>query len=384
VFSLNAEYIKDKFRMSAAKSKMPYNKIIDWLIDNKFMVLKKKHVKDVSCAEYIFTDVCFRKDEEYILKDQFIINMMNRYPKRKLPELALERQWQVDVMKRLTIDQFTKNILFNTLLSEEVINKKNAIKCEEEKDNKDFDPDLLYTYKQYRVLVNHVLDSIIFGDIRYTDDNKSHRLYTTLTNLMKEFRSCLRLDGEELVNLDIANSQPAIVANLCRPIFRSKFQKVLKELLGADFKYPDEADCKAFIDLAISGELYEDIQEKMNITREEAKKYNMVFFFGPAFRKNNPAYDYLEEYHPAVFNFIKRIKTLLKGYNAYKRFAILCQRLESEIVLSRVGKELFKAGIQFMTIHDSFLVKESDKTKARVIIGSVFDRDDIKLTIKEE
>ena len=66
--------------------------------------------------------------------------------------------------------------------------------------------------KTYRESVEAVRN----GEWWMDSDPKTGRLFSNLTNLKRELRGHLRVEGQGLVEIDIKNSQPTFLALLCR------------------------------------------------------------------------------------------------------------------------------------------------------------------------
>ncbi len=97
------------------------------------------------------------------------------------------------------------------------------------------------------------------GDIYYSVDNTSRRFHSNLTNLPESLRQFIRINGHQLANIDIKNSQPYLSIILLKdPGKVSQFAKS-KELsmLLQTLQGIDSMDVTMFIYLTIKGKLYE-------------------------------------------------------------------------------------------------------------------------------
>ena len=248
------------------------------------------------------------------------------------------------------------------------------------------------------------------------------RFHTPLTRMMSEFRSCLRLDGERVVNLDIANSQPLFLGLL--------FLKVLSKEQGSihpEFVLPEEVDelakalsqynlnlpednpnlpsscsrpptppytmgelnkvegvgedVKQYVQLTQKGELYDFLGNKSSLTRKEFKQslFRDVFF-GQNYLKNELTVEF-ERLFPSVMAFIRKIK---KG--KYARLAWIMQKEESKLIIDGVCGRLMREHPEMpvLTIHDSIMTTARWVEIARRVIMEEFAAAGLTPTIRTE
>ena len=215
--------------------------------------------------------------------------------------------------------------------------------------------------KPFCIEVNEILlNKIRNGDLNCVIDQKSGRMFTAITNLSKELRGCLRINGGKMVELDIASSQPLLISRL----------------------YP--ADSKELIkyrDLVETGEFYEFMQREMfdSYTRDQIKTLTYKYMFGPT---GNPrCADYakvFEEHFPEMHRILINEK---KSHIGHRLVAIRMQYLEASVVLGVAAKECIDLGIDIVTIHDSFMVEPKHESKVVEILTKSF-QDKLDLTPK--
>lgn len=191
----------------------------------------------------------------------------------------------------------------------------------------------------------------IENDIFRVDRNETNRrLDYNLTNMKSNMLEFLRLDGEELIELDISNAQFSILS-------------FLSEDLDEDF-----------VELSRSGKLYEFISNKCNITKEEAKEK----MFRVAFDKVKSSQDDIRNLFPKTMFFIDEYK---KKYS-YKAFSNLCQNTESIIMIDGLLNRLIDLGYDVFTIHDAIRVKKSQVDLVRDEINKYFNEIDFKCNLR--
>lgn len=154
------------------------------------------------------------------------------------------------------------------------------------------------------------------------------RLDTNITNLSKNILDTLTFKGEELVEIDIKNSQFAFLCTITKDLDTN------------------------FIELAQSGKLYDFTKNQLNITRLEAKQLWFQIAFGKRQIKNQSR---LYSLFPKTMKWID----LYKEQNGYKSFSNLLQKKESEIMIDGLLNYLYIKGYEVLTVHDSIRVNKS-------------------------
>lgn len=192
----------------------------------------------------------------------------------------------------------------------------------------------------------------IDNNIIYANRNETNnRLDTNLTNLKSELWEYLTLDNEKLVEIDIANSQFAILANI--------------------MKVDD-----SFYELAINGKLYDYIADKLKCKTSKEAKSKM---FRMAFDKVKTEQDEIRELFPITMNNIDSYKK----QNGYKAFSNLLQKTESDIMIDNVLFELMKR-YRIVTVHDSVRCKVSDYNNVLEDVNQIFNKINFKCTLNNK
>lgn len=193
------------------------------------------------------------------------------------------------------------------------------------------------------------IESIKDGTLFYVED-KYGRLHTNFTVLKKVIRKeYITIEGEEVEELDIPNSQPTFLAVL------------LKEK-GFDKMYPEEYEYyKAIVK---EGKIYDMLAEELNITRDECKKNLFCVLFGQN-RWDSKIDRAFKKFFPEVFNWIVKEKDDAKDYRI---IAQELQKRESKLIFDNIVFRIKKdiPQIKIFTIHDSIMYpkKYSEKVKA--------------------
>lgn len=266
----------------------------------------------------------------------------------------------------------------------------------------------LYYYK-----IGYLLESIdrIKNNIFSTSFSKSnHRFNSIFTNLKKELRYFLRVEGYEFIELDISASHPYVLATiLTNDFFNQKngkysisqiFHQLNKMIENYDnanknlkFKkdnninniketqagagqrefphlsssYFQNQDIIEYRSLDFESDFYNEIQKQLLefdssnhtdfINREKIKKLIMVWLnlSDPDERVKIKNIELLQQLFPSIDKLVQSIGFFQDMKTA---IALLLQRAESHLVLDVVAKYLIEKlpQIRIFTIHDSFLI----------------------------
>ncbi len=200
----------------------------------------------------------------------------------------------------------------------------------------------------------------------YGKRNKTNfRLDTNLTNLNKIFFDfkCITLDGEPLVEIDLKNSQPTLLAYLLSNHMIINGFKKLKGISIPTIEYSE--DVKSFIYLAQDGTLYDYIASRTGIKRETAKKiFLKIMFSKPGW--NSEIKSKVARLFPTIIEWMDSFK---KTQGDYKVLAIVLQKIESEIFIDKIYRKLRLERYTVFTKHDCILCKESEYKEVKKIVS---------------
>lgn len=238
------------------------------------------------------------------------------------------------------------------------------------------------------VLIN--IDKIKNHKYEIHVDNTVYRLHTVITNLQKDYRNFLTYNGQELICIDISNSQPYLACALLNPMFwlinsqlplslyslPDNIQKSITSVaiplnIEKFFRRCNDEDFRDYKKIASDGKMYETIAEECqknlqkSISRKEAKILMFHLFFSSNQRRNDDITInqmkkiFSNKLFPEVAELFKIIKHKFQDINDEKqhnRLSCLLQAIESEIILHRCCKRIWEEGKQqvpVFTIHDS-------------------------------
>lgn len=259
----------------------------------------------------------------------------------------------------------------------------------------------------------------------YFTHDQYGRVHHNVTCLKRELRSCLRVDDEMLVELDIANSQPLFCGltyfnwkknqnsfvklwsndsfndalrlkeeDLEQLITLRQLQSTTNQISQPTLplRCPGFAivnnDVLQYLLLCEQGKLYEHLavvsgadistSDKRGIFKERV--YQELFFAKWRSPQNRVVQAFEREF-PYIYEMIKQV-----NYKDHSRLAKWMQRVEASLVIDRVVERIRQQHPSsfVLTIHDALLVKQDDVGEALNIFKHEFGRFGIrpKFTVK--
>jgi len=207
------------------------------------------------------------------------------------------------------------------------------------------------------------VDAIHFGDL-YTHFDKYGRVHTNFTTLKSDIRKgCLKIQGQEVDELDIRNSQPLFLALLI-----SKHNDYLNCV--------DDGEYNFFKSLVCNGEFYKYYMSENAIDHKKlAKRSIYKVLFGRNLDDNDN--NMFNNLFPTIYDFVCKYKeTYGEGKGNYKVLAYELQRSESNFLFNNIIKEIMikYPHIKIFTVHDSI----SYPIKYKREVTEIFD-DNINL-----
>jgi hypothetical protein len=198
------------------------------------------------------------------------------------------------------------------------------------------------------------IDSIERNNIFFKFDEYG-RLHTNYTILKKEIRhNYLNIDGEDIEEIDIKNSQPFFFAQL------------LKNEIGID-NFNNE--CNRFLELVNNGLIYDDLCEKLSLKdRDEAKKMMYRVLFGGNKDKcvENISFNKI---YPTIFTYLIEIKD---NDGHYSKMSHNLQRMESNFIFGKVVSNIKERYpyVKLFTVHDSICYPKIYSNEVKLIFNN--------------
>lgn len=214
------------------------------------------------------------------------------------------------------------------------------------------------------------------------------RLYTPFSNLKKELRSCILLDGKNMIELDLSNSLPFMGLGLVSSYsscFLSLYEKEVFNNIGGKGGTPimlskkgthvgDEDD---YLNAVCDGSIYKNLQELWELdTKSKAKELFLKLCNSPVtFLEDNNHWRAFNDKFPSVAN---KIEFYNKDFHITKKmakkyywetepskclYAIYTQKMEAYIILDYISNKLVEddPSMPFLTLHDAFYLPDGNK-----------------------
>ncbi len=185
---------------------------------------------------------------------------------------------------------------------------------------------------------DHSFLQYLVSDHFHFSTSITNRKFHSIANVHKSLRrNLIHKDGENLVEIDLTNSQPLI--------------------LGLEFNKTNHTSKYLMEDL-LSGQFYSEIQDFgiinntpiKDMTYKKIKTGILTVFYDKIYPKNCPIESALSTLYPEFMNWIENRKKT-KGY---KEICHLAQKIEASIFI-------FEYKSFAIPVHDSLLVRESEK-----------------------
>jgi hypothetical protein len=202
--------------------------------------------------------------------------------------------------------------------------------------------------------------------LRFHRNGTNSRLDTNLTNMASDLRPFI-VGYENMAYLDLSNSQP-VLFNILLNKYR---QKAPKKLLDEIQKYHELTVSGIWYDWMIkvfNVPFKENDDESYKVARDKCKNIWMLIAYS-----ENKDVKHLKKIFKGEFPGINSIIENIKNVD-YAQFAIALQKIESEIFIDEICKDLVKEGIIPYTMHDGLLVPKEHKDKTYDIMAAVLKK----------
>ncbi len=307
-----------------------YNYYIDYLLENDILLKTKNYFSGMMSNEYTLNPKYYNCDIKQFTrwknKNPFILK------KWKDKQLEYELQNSNDVK---IINQCVKKMLIDDLYHVEIDFEKASEK-------------LLYLYENGKLesdksYIKNLLsiESIKDGTLFYVEDQYG-RFHTNFTILKKVIRKeFITIDGEEVEELDIPNSQPTFLA-----IY-------LKEQ-GFDKLFPKEYEY--YKNVVKDNKIYDILADEMGIDRSECKVKMFYVLFGKN-KWNSKIDKAFKKHFPQIFKWMVDKKKNTNNKDGYKIIAHELQTRESKLVFDNIVFNIKRQipKIRLYTVHDSII-----------------------------
>lgn len=377
----------DPFRIQITnKFSTPINK--EYL---KIIKTMKNYWKDVINAEGVTTILPNNRDfiQKLILRDSILTdsyNWNNIFQKGALSILDLDCEItdkHIEKIKRNLISWYKLHSakVDRPLINEFIQTLQNTHKLEEfaltaANNFEYFDEHLREQQKtSYYELADNLIQATYYSDHSFKCDLFSDRIHSRFTRMKKFLRNTLRVNNNEILEIDIVSSQLVMFLKVVQQIGNAITSGKYKF-----YKYEFESQCinKTKLDKEITEfekllnrDIYKVVSKFIynKIDRKNAK----ILTFSTIFDNTNKTIKYLDDdddrkkvmlFIIKSFPNIFKIMQIIKRYD-YKNFVKNTQKYERNIIsdiLKKLKKQTFK-----ISIHDSILIENTEENKQKLI-----------------
>lgn len=190
----------------------------------------------------------------------------------------------------------------------------------------------------------------------------NYRLDHNLTSTPKTLLEVIKQDND-LVEIDIKNSQFTFHAYW------------MKE--NGWLQYEDVC---TYYDLAIEGNIYEELAGTFNVTRDKAKELMMEL----AFSSHKHSSTLKKQFRGVFPNVLRHIEEYKSNAESSKLFSIELQKRESELIIDHIYPRIKSEGIFCLTRHDSLLVRRDEFDVALRILKECCNEKEFECTVKAD
>ena len=193
----------------------------------------------------------------------------------------------------------------------------------------------------------------------YANRNENNkRLDTNITSMFSPMFDLI-CKKNELVQIDITNSQLAFLS------------MALRDQLNSN-------DFKVFQRISILGKLYESIEQLLSLESRKASKIEVLEILFSSRKNSTKTKKELKQHFP---NIIKWIDDFKKN-NGDKKFSVMLQKLESELMIDGVYMAIKSKGLFCLTKHDSVIVHKENYYEVMAIMKDEFNKRGFQCLLK--
>lgn len=290
--------------------------------------------------------------------------------------------------------QFVFNEIFNDRILKDISCLENKYaRAEDIKSAKDRQENKDEFRARYFVFLERYLNGVVELQSMKTDEEKraylevkvqsfGKRISHAFSNMPKEFRKNLKIDGEDVVEIDIKSSQASFLYIIIQNWFKGKYRDKDKISIPYFFKF------RFNIISSVHGfDLYKYMANKIYglgwiksnpKARTEMKNLFYKLIFGnPAYSiKGIPRREIVSDlFGFEMFEFLESLSLEDLGLEVdqkYKNLSALLQREEANFMRS-VMKKLESKKIMFIPVYDSLIVKQSNAEQVKKLFAQTIN-----------
>jgi hypothetical protein len=174
------------------------------------------------------------------------------------------------------------------------------------------------------------ISSFLQKDFYYSRPTRA-RVYTSVSQMSKKIRRFLRFQNQELKDIDLCNAHP---------LFANHF-----------LKGTDTEDGRRWYELTSKGALYGYLVSQLPDYDRQVIKEAVTTMLASSYcsKKMRPIVDKIKELFPTVWTKLDSLRK--RGYSTAK----LLQKMEADIFIDTISKQLIKEQIPFWNVHDGII-----------------------------
>lgn len=387
VFIENRQYIVGKQSRAFALTNEFQTEITTTKITYHCLIKNILNFKDVTKTYKEDAEVISLTPQDRLLQAEHLTKWFNgnltinyREAKASLLKRRLEEE-----------EELIKKNIFSTISENEPTTSKST-KRKGKKKNKPATP--MQKYNRRLLVLNKIQSLQFIPNV----DQIAGRLHSVLTQAISIVRPFIKYNGQELVAVDITNSQPYLALCLLNyetfenmslkeeikrlnPIFSNSsivHLSLSKDLKTAIKRCKTSANAQLYKRLVVSGRFYEEFAKilkddpyypKTAVTREEAKNVVFSAIFSPNRAIcHNQAVVLFQRHFPDVY----KVFSLIKRSN-HNSLACLLQSVEAKLVLHKACRIISdeRPDLPIFTLHDSIVTTKGDEEYVHNILNSV-------------
>ena len=365
--NLNAKYLEKIIGKS-------YKSHLNYLLDNGIISIVSGYIPGNYSRSYKLNDNYFGVPEWYEIKSYILSKNLKNLKKseKKDNQYLYLKKW----LNKLTLDiehaDVTTNLSFELKKScpeyQEIIFGTNRPK----------NPDRQYYHSKM------VIELFKNDDYPFYVDDKGYRAHTILTRSNKSIRHFIKCNGEDLVSVDLKNSQPYLLLCLGNPSMLEKSKKkegkpnqtqpthqpiisipalspihISSIMFGFSSGIQYSIEFQEYKKLVSSGCIYEFFEDKIKIDPKELKKgiskrdivkhRMMLCLYSKNSGYSGGMKTAFKKHFPKLYALICKLKA-----EKHNTLALLLQRIESYLILDVICKRISeeKPDLPIFTIHD--------------------------------
>ena len=245
--------------------------------------------------------------------------------------------------------------------------------------------------EEYRAILSN-LCQMIADKAHEASVDRYGRFHSLVTRLARPLRCCLTASGQQLVHLDVCNSQPLIAGIVAREYVTSRFKAASLRnrsflentpdpykggLTGLSTRSGIPTDLQAYLELAQAGTLYEAFMQA-GADRDTVKRSFLTAMYGQSHWRDAIS-DQLARQFPSITQTLLGLKKV-----DYRHASRLMQNVEACIFMDRIVRQIRRQQptLFFTPIHDSILTIPSGTDRVQQVIKNEFAKLGIYPTVK--